>query len=98
MSEAHMREELTEDIFNQCKDLQIRYCDCAEIAEKLIELNYGDTKQAALDFYTAVSLALADGVEEYIIDGKKVLMIKADDMQAYFDEVAKNCGIEVKNG
>lgn len=40
MPEEHMREELTEDIFNQCKDLQIRYCDCAAIAKKLIELGW----------------------------------------------------------
>lgn len=40
MSEEHMREELTEDIFKQCKDLQIRYCDCAAIAKKLIELGW----------------------------------------------------------
>lgn len=74
----------------------LRGCDCTTIATKLIELNYGDVKQTALDFYTAVSLALADGVSEYIIDGEKVLAIKADDMQAYFDELVKSYGVEVK--
>ena len=73
----------------------LRGCDCTVIATKLIELNYGDIKQTALDFYTAVSLALADGVKEYIIDGKKVLAIKADKMQEYFDEIAKSYGIEI---
>lgn len=40
MSEEERKKELTDDIFNQCKDFQIRYCDCAEIAKKLIELGY----------------------------------------------------------
>lgn len=58
--------------------------------EKVINI-----QQVALDFYTAITLALADGVSEYIKDGNKVLAIKADDMQAYFDEIAKHYGIEI---
>lgn len=40
MSEEDNKKELAEDIFKQCKDLQIRYCDCAAIAKKLIELGW----------------------------------------------------------
>lgn len=40
MSSEELKKQLTEDIFNQCKDLQIRYCDCATIAKKLIELGW----------------------------------------------------------
>ncbi len=88
-------DELADIIYSKC-GVSIRNCDSQTIAKKLIELNYGDTKQTALDFYTAVSLALADGVSAYIIDGKRVIAIKADDMQAYFDEIAKSYGVEIK--
>lgn len=40
MSEQTMCEQLTKDIFNECRDLNIRYCDCVMIAKKLIELGW----------------------------------------------------------
>lgn len=40
MSVEEMQEELTNDIFSQCKDLPLRYCDCVAIANKLINLGW----------------------------------------------------------
>lgn len=84
--------ELSSIIYSKC-GVQIRNCDSETIADKLVELNYGDIKQTALDFYTAATLALADGITEYEKDGKKVFAISAEDMQEYLDEKAKSYGV-----
>lgn len=60
MSEEDRRKELADDIFSQCKDLQIRYCDCAEIAGKLIELNYDNVWRAIEEFVDEVKRELND--------------------------------------
>ena len=40
MTEEDRKRELADDIFRQCKNLQIRYCDCVSIAQNLIELGW----------------------------------------------------------